>query len=234
MTNETTWADLAGFSNAFDAKETEKAFNIPIGGAFFDVGVHEAKIKALSPYKSRKGNKMLILELEGSRGETIRSYIPLAMEKDGTKQIHFRLVNLIGAVLPSPDTRIKFLTSVDGNPTMFGALIGLSLKVDIMEPKSGFTVVKNQTTDTWYVIDAETKEKYEDLQGEYSTAKEASEAAKEENYRRAYNEVGKFFKGADSEVTANEEAVSEALRSAEAVVSSISSKKSSALRPASI
>ena len=234
MTDGTTWADLAGFANAFDAKETQKAFNTPIGGAFFDVGVHSVKIKALSPYTSRKGNLMLVAELEGERGESIKTYIPMSMKKDGEQQIHFKLVNLIRSVLPEPGTSIRFTDAVYSDPTMFGALVGLGLKTEINEPKSGYLVVKNQATDTWYVVDAETKSKYDDLQGEYGSAKEASEAAKEENYRRAYNEVGKFLKGTDNDIQANEEAISEALRSAEAVVSSISSKKSSALRPASI
>ena len=234
MQNGATWSSFSGFAQGLTDEQVETLFNQAVGGAYFEPGVHKVTIVGTSPFTSQaKGTQMIKLELEGDKGETIRSFVPLVgKDKNGNPGLHFRLRGLISAIIPNPELRIKYTRAASADGTLLGALNGMKLRVEISAPKKGFRV--DSVGDAYKVVNIQTGEGYEDLAEFYDSFTEAADAAKAKEYRKGYNEVSNFLKGSEEDGKANEEAINEALRSSQENVSSIAAKKSAASRPASI
>ena len=232
---QATWAGFAGFANGVDAEATKSAFNNSLGGAYFDTGVHEVKIASVEPKVSRQNNLMLAVTFEGGKGENIKSFIPLLAQNrtDNTVGPHFKLSKLLTAITGDTKKSGEFFMAANENPALFGALTGLAVRIEITAPTKGYKVERNEDG-TVTVVDIEKNEPYDVLAPSYTGYAEAAEAAKEANIQRGYNEVKGQLRGSSEDVARNQEALSEALRSATENVSPITAKASAARRPASI
>lgn len=233
MNQTTGWAGLGGFAQGLSEDQLTTAFNDAVGGAYFEPGVHNVTIVGSSDHTSATGSKSIKLEFEGPNGESMRGFIkPQGRDKAGNPTISKRLSAVFRAVIKDPVLLMEFVREVNVNPSLFGAFTGLKLRIEVVPPKRGFRV--DAVGEAVKVVDIETGEGYPELQDYYESFSEAKEAAKAADKRQGYNEIGNFIKGSDDDIAANEEAIRQALRTAQENVSSIAAKKSAAGRPASI
>lgn len=225
-----SWNQLASFGGEITNLET--AFSDAVGGAYFDTGLHkDVTITVPELKQSQAGNFYIKLNLEGEGGEKISTNVMLSAGKDG-KGFHFTYTRLAAAVIADAELRMRFFKAASANPVLLDSLRGIKVNIQVAKGKTGYIVEENSLGGK-VVIDVATGQPYPEFKGktfeDYSAIKDAT---KEYSIKRMYNEVSNVTKPSDEAIAANEEALSTALRSAEAPATGKAATSSRAARPA--
>lgn len=227
-----SWSQLSGFGGVLDNVATP--FSDGVGGAYFEAGKHKnVTIEVVEPKISSKGKFMLLLSLKGEGGETIR-YNVMLEKGDGKDGFHFTYQKLAAALSATPEIQMRAFGKLFATqPQLLQGLVGLKMDIEIGKGKDGYKVEQNAIGQK-VVIDVATGKEYPEFAGRaFADYEEIKAACKEYSIYRMKNEVKNVSKSTDAEVlAANEEALSEVLRSAETPAAGKASTASRAARPA--
>ncbi len=225
-----SWNQLSGFGGVIDNVATP--FADGVGGSYFDVGTHkDVTIEVVEPKQSAKGSFYVKLTLRGAGDETIGHNIMLdKKEGDG---FHFTYQLLASALVADPELKMRTFGKLFAtNPQLLDKLRGLKLTIQVAKGKNGYNVEQDALGNK-VVIDVATGKEYPEFAGRtFESYDDIKEATKEYSIYRMKNEVSRVSKPSDEFLAANEEALSEVLRSAEAPAAGKAGTLSRAARPA--
>lgn len=231
MTN-VSWNTLAGFGGNIDNQKTPFGDNVG-GGAYFELGTHKDVTIETVELKvgQASGNPYLKITYLSDSGARISSNV-MFNKKDGTPGFHFTYGNLSKAVVANPELQMRtFGKLFPSQPQLLDSLRGLKVSITIAKGKEGYVIEKNGLGQN-VAIDIATGQEYPELKGKvFESYEDIKAACKEYSIKRMYNEVKSVNKGSDEAVAANEEALSEVLRSAEAPTAAKAGTSSRAARP---
>lgn len=231
MTNA-SWSTISGFGGSIESVPTPFGDNVG-GGAYFEVGTHKDVTIETVELKVGKdsGNPYLKITYLSDSGARISSNV-MFNKKDGTPGFHFTYGNLSKAVVTTPELQMRtFGKLFPSQPQLLDSLRGLKVSITIAKGKEGYVIEKNGLGHN-VAIDIATGKEYPEFAGKvFESFQEIKDACKEYSIKRMYNEVKSVNKGSDEAVAANEEALSEVLRSAEATPAAKAGTQSRANRP---
>lgn len=226
-----SWASLSGFGGSIENEAT--AFSDGVGGAYFEVGTHkDVVISVVEPKISATGNPYVKVTYESEDGAKISANLMLTPGKDG-KGFHFTYTKFAAAAIGDAELRMRTFGKLFAqNPALLDSLRGLKVSITISKGKAGYVIEEN-ALGSKVPVDVATGKEYPEFAGRvFADYSEIKDACKEYSIKRMYNEVSNVSKPSEEALAANEQALSEVLRSAEAPAAGKASTQSRAARPA--
>lgn len=228
--NNPTWADFAGFGGV-SKENLSTSFNDSVGGAFFDVGKHkDVTIESIEPKISKAGNQYLKVVFTNDDGASMQKAV-LLKNRDGN--VHFSYSQLAAAVVKDRELRLEaFSVQFVDNPALLDSLRGMKVSIKVGLGKEGYIIQKGAIDNQYKLIDVETSAPYPEVANmSFEGYTEAKEKADELQISRCYNNIDSITRGSLDAVTANEEALQEALRVAGETAGGVTQIQSKAAVP---
>jgi hypothetical protein len=185
------------------------------GGRYLGVGEHEVAIDGIELGAYENGGMYVDISYSNEDGQSTTDRLSPLWEGEYT----YKYNSLAWALCPEDGVvRFKYFLSMQShlctNPQGWGALVGLSVGIVIAPEKKGaiinedngvFTLVDNATGEACVMPDGS--------DNSYTSFKEASQKAKDNGIKRAYNKVQRFTAPQDVEkATSNQTVLTSVLK----------------------